>query len=96
MGQARFEITEEPTRSSDGQRFCFTPALGAFSAVIGVHGDILVPEDRLKHAIAADAAGAEPIRAALEQLLGVPWDEELDVFRYASEDAPIRWLHQVV
>ncbi|HMS37827.1 MAG TPA: DUF3145 family protein, partial [Arachnia sp.] len=24
-----------------------------------------------------------------------PWDEELDVFRYASEDAPVRWLHRV-
>ncbi|HSO70805.1 MAG TPA: DUF3145 family protein, partial [Arachnia sp.] len=25
-----------------------------------------------------------------------PWDEELDVFRHAGEDAPVRWLHQVV
>lgn len=96
MGHTRFEITEEPTRASQGQRFCFTPSLGAFSSVIGVHGDILVPEDRLKHAMEADAVGGEPLQVALGQLLGVPWDEELDVFRYASEDAPIRWLHQVV
>ena len=96
LGRARFEVTEEPTPGSDGQRYSFTPTLGAFSAVVGVHGDILVPEDRLKHAVAADALGGEPLLKALERLLGVPWDDELDVFRHAGEDAPVRWLHQVV
>lgn len=96
LSQLRFEVTEEPTQSSDGQRFCYTPTLGSFAAVVGVHGDILVPEDRLKHAVATDSLGGEPILKALERLLGAPWDEELDVFRYASEDAPVRWLHQVV
>ena len=95
LAKVRFEVTEEPSTAADGQRFCFTPTLGSFAAVTGVHGDILVPEDRLKHAVATDALGGEPLLKALERLLGVPWDEELDVFRYASEDAPIRWLHQV-
>ena len=95
-GRIRFEITEEPTAGSDGQRYSYTPTLGAFTAVVGVHGDILVPEDRLKHAVATDALGGEPIFKALERLLGVPWDDELDVFRHAGEDAPVRWLHQVV
>ncbi|SHJ13526.1 Protein of unknown function [Tessaracoccus bendigoensis DSM 12906] len=95
LGQLRFEVTEEPSGSSDGQRYCHTPSLGSFSAVVGVHGDILIPEDRLKHAVATDALGGEPILKALERLLGAPWDEELDVFRYASEEAPVRWLHQV-
>lgn len=96
IGHLRFEITEEPTGASDGQRYCFTPALGAFTAVTGVHGDILIPEDRLRYALANDALGGEPVQHALERLLGVPWDEELDVFRHAAEDAPVRWLHQVV
>ena len=96
IGHLRFEITEEPSSGADGQRYCFTPALGAFTAVTGIHGDILVPEDRLRHAAATDALGGEPLHLALERLLGVPWDEELDVFRHAAEDAPVRWLHQVV
>lgn len=96
LGVVRFEVTEEPTQSSDGQRYAFTPHLGAFTAMTGVHGDIVVPEDRLKHAVAIDALGGEPIFKALERLLGVPWDDELDVFRHASEDAPVRWLHHVV
>lgn len=94
--RVRFEITEDATPGSDGQRFCFTPTLGAFSATVGVHGDILVHEDRIKNAMAKEAVGGEPIHKALESLLGTPWDDELDTFRYAGEDAPIRWLHQVV
>ena len=46
LGRARFEVTEEPTPGSDGQRYSFTPTLGAFSAVVGVHGDILVRGER--------------------------------------------------
>lgn len=96
LTRIRFEVTEEPTGASDGHRYCFTPTLGPFSAVVGVHGDILVPEDRLRHAVAAEALGGEPLLKALESLLGVPWDEELEVFRHAGENAPVRWLHQVV
>lgn len=92
----RFEVTEEASPGADGQRYSFTPSLGAFSAITGVHGDILVPEDRIKRAVAHDALGGESIHKALESLLGVPWDDELDVFRYAGDDVPVRWLHQVV
>lgn len=96
FGRLRFEVTEDASAGADGQRFSFTPTLGAFNAVVGVHGDILVPEDRLRHAVAQDALGGESLHRALQSLLGVPWDEELDVFRYASDDVPVRWLHQVV
>lgn len=95
IGQLRFEVTEEPSAVSDGQRWCFTPGLGAFSAVVGLHGDVLIPEDRLRHAVTNAALGGEPLERAVEALLGTAWDEELDVFRYASEDAPVRWLHHV-
>lgn len=92
----RFEITEEPSPGADGQRYSFTPTLGSFSTAIGVHGDVLVSEERLKHAVARDALGSESIYDAVEKLLGTPWDDELEVFRHASEEAPVRWLHQVV
>lgn len=91
LSRVRFEVTEEPSPGYDGQRFMFTPALGSFSATIGVHGDILVAEDRLRQA----ASSADPSQA-INVLLGKPWDDELDYFRHASEDAPVRWLHQVV
>jgi len=34
----RFEITEEPTASSEGSRYSYTPELGVFHAVTGLHG----------------------------------------------------------
>ncbi|MDF1490318.1 DUF3145 domain-containing protein [Tessaracoccus caeni] len=96
FGQLRFEVVEEPSPGSDGQRFCFTPTLGPYTATIGVHGDVLLREDAVKRAIADEALGGDTIYKAMERMLGVPWDEELEVFRYAGEEAPVRWLHQVI
>ena len=92
----RFEVTEEATPASEGVRYSYTPTLGVFHAVVGLHGDIQVPEGRLKRAVAADALGERPLAEALADLLGVPWDDELETFRQAPEGAPVRWLHQVV
>ena len=94
--QLRFEITEEPSAGSEGARFSYTPALGVFHAVTGVHGDIMIPEDRLKAVLAKAAHGETTLEIELELLLGRPWDDELESFRYAGEGAPVRWLHQVV
>jgi hypothetical protein len=93
----RFEVTEEPSAGAEGERYSWTPDLGLFSATIGVHGDILVREDRLRSALAR--ASSDPgvsVEEELAGLLGAPWDEELEPFRYAGEGAPVRWLHQVV
>ncbi|WP_432560549.1 DUF3145 domain-containing protein [Granulicoccus sp. GXG6511] len=92
----RFEVTEEPTAATEGTRWSYTPRLGIFHATTGIHGDILVPEERLKSAIANDALGRTPLSEALADLLGTPWDDELETFRYAGEGAPVRWLHHVV
>ncbi|MBE7325282.1 DUF3145 domain-containing protein [Nocardioides sp. Y6] len=92
----RFEITEEPTSSTEGSRYSFTPDLGVFHAVTGLHGDIMIPEDRLRSAMVKAANGETTVELELDKLLGKPWDDELESFRYAGEGAPVRWLHQVV
>ncbi|HET7385053.1 MAG TPA: DUF3145 domain-containing protein [Nocardioidaceae bacterium] len=92
----RFEITEDPTPSTEGVRFSYTPDLGVFHAVTGLHGDIMIPEDRLKAAVVKAALGDTTVLAEIDKLLGKPWDDELETFRYAGEGAPVRWLHQVV
>lgn len=92
----RFEITEEPTAGSEGARFSSTPELGIFHAVTGVHGDILIPEDRLKAAVLKAALGETDLLVEVDRLLGKPWDDELETFRHAGDGAPVRWLHQVV
>ncbi|GAA1396047.1 DUF3145 domain-containing protein [Luteococcus peritonei] len=89
----RFEVTEQAPAGGEGSRWSYTPSLGIFHATTGVHGDILVPEERIRAAILADADGSKPIRIALDELLGVAWDEELDIFRQAEADG-VRWMHR--
>jgi hypothetical protein len=57
----RFEVTEEPSAGAEGERYSSTPTLGLFHATTGVHGDIMVREDRLRAALA---------RAATESAIG--------------------------
>jgi hypothetical protein len=73
------------------------------------NGDLVVPENRLRQLLTgqlltsdvpigkfeADAEGRGPLDS-IRRLLGEPWDDELEPFRYAGEGAPVRWLHQVV
>ena len=92
----RFEITEEPGAGSEGARYSYTPELGVFHAVTGIHGDIMIPEDRLKAAVVRSALGATTLELEIDKLLGKPWDDELETFRHAGDGAPVRWLHQVV
>ena len=92
----RFEVTEEPSAGAEGERWSSTPTLGLFHATTGVHGDILVREDRLRAALAR--AGSDPatdVLAEMQALLGKAWDDELEPFRYAGDGAPVRWLHRV-
>jgi hypothetical protein len=95
-GRLRIEVTEEATARTEGERFSVTPRLGVFRALIGVHGDIQVPEERLRGAIARAALSGADLEDEIGTLLGGPWDAELEVFRYAGEGTPVRWLHQVV
>ncbi len=61
-----------------------------------MNGDILVGEDRLKQAMVTAALGVRDLAEGIDDLLGRPWDDELEPFRYAGDGAPVRWLHKVV
>ncbi len=92
----RFEVSEDPTPATEGARYSSTPSLGVFHAVTGLHGDIMIPEDRVKAAMLKSAAGEASLTLELDKLLGRPWDDELETFRHAGEGSAVRWLHQVV
>ncbi len=91
----RYEVTEEPSAGVDGGRWSHTPELGIFHAVTDVHGNVVVPEDRIRAALAAGSDDMSVMLAELDLALGKRWDEELEPFRYAGEGAPVRWLHRV-
>lgn len=94
FAQLRFEVTEEPTPGREGERFAVTPALGLFRATIGIHGDMMVSEDRLRAAM-AETGEDTTLDERMRQLLGSAWDEELESFRYAGDGNSVRWLHRV-
>ena len=73
-----------------------TPNLGVFHAVTGLHGDIMIPEDRLKAAVVKASLGETTLELEIDKLLGKPWDDELETFRHAGDGVAVRWLHQVV
>ena len=92
----RYEVTEEPSAGHEGARYSYTPELGVFHCITGVHGDLLVPEDRLRSAVVHAAAKGTSLEDEIDKIVGKPWDDELETFRWAGEGAPVRWLHQVV
>ena len=93
--RVRFEVTEDASGAEPGQRYAFTPTLGVFHAVTDAHGEIQIGEQRLRTAMLTAQTTQITLPEVLGELLGEPWDAELEVFRYAGQDAPVRWLHRV-
>lgn len=96
-GRVRFEVTEDATASTEGERYSYTPSLGVFHANVSRSGDVLVHEEQVRQAMALHR---DPLtlHAELDKLLGTAWDAELDVFRAAidvADGAAVRWLHRV-
>ena len=60
----RYEITEEASHGVDGSRWSHTPELGIFHAATDVHGNIVVPEDRIRAALEHAADPAAPAQRA--------------------------------
>lgn len=92
----RFEVTEEARSGSEAERYSYTPSLGVFHAITGLHGDLMIPEDRIRAAMLTASTGGRALADSLDELLGRAWDAELEPFRHAGEGAPVRWLHEVV
>lgn len=94
-GRLRLEATEEPTASTEGERFAATPSLGIHRATMGAHGDIMISEERVRAAMSRARLSGRALEVELDELLGAAWDQELEPFRYAGENNPVRWLHHV-
>jgi hypothetical protein len=90
----RYEVSEEPSLGVDGARWSHTPELGIFHAVTDAHGNVVVPEDRIRAAM-AHLPDVQRVQQDLDLALGQAWDDELEPFRYAGAGAPVRWLHRV-
>lgn len=91
----RFEVSEDPTPRSDGGRWMHTPDLGIHYAQMDTAGNVVIPEDRVRYAMEVAEGDAFELQRELSVALGSAWDDELEPFRVASDDAPVVWLHKV-
>lgn len=95
LHELRFEVTQEPTSTTDGSRWSHTPELGIHHAVTDRAGNIVVTEDHVRGCMERAAGDARALQRELGVALGEPWDEDLEIYRHAGEGVPMRWLHRV-
>ena len=87
----RFEVREFPTEGGEGVLYRCTPELGLHQAVTASTGDVMIHENRIV-SIMKSSMSYEKLRDALNQALGMEWDEELECYRkgLVREAEPLR------
>ncbi len=90
-----FEVTEDGTSVSDGERLAYVPGRGFHRSMVSTNGDVLVGEERLR-GLTSRARTLEDYQHGLAELLGTAWDAELEPYRAGGDGAPVTLLHQVV
>lgn len=88
-----YEVTEDPSEGSDGERFCFTPGLGLWSGTMSASGNTMIGEDQLRHLMLNNPA--ELLADAMHEVLGTAWDEALEQYRFGGRGAEVTWLSHV-
>jgi hypothetical protein len=90
-----YEVTEQGTGVSDGERLAYVPGRGFHRSLISANGDVVIGEERLR-GLMARAKSTDDYVHGLSDLLGTSWDAELEVYRHAGDGVPVALLHQVV
>ena len=89
-----FEITEDATSATDGERLAYVPGRGFHRSAVAANGDVVVNEERLR-GLLSRAKTVEDYRHGLSELLGTAWDAELEPYRQGGDGAPVTLMHQV-
>jgi hypothetical protein len=89
-----FEITEDGTATTDGERLAYVPGRGFHRSMTAANGDVVVGEERLR-GLLERANGADDFRHGLADLLGSAWDAELEPYRHGGAGSPVTLLPQV-
>jgi hypothetical protein len=88
----RFEVTEDPSPGTDGERFSHVPGLGLWHGRTSANGDIVLGEDQIRTAL---GAGRDALARRLDDMLGTRWDDALEEFRVAGDGVAVARLHRV-
>jgi hypothetical protein len=90
-----FEVTENGTSTSDGERLAYVPGRGFHRSMISANGDVVVGEERLR-GLLERCRNADEFAHGMHELLGTSWDVELEPYRHAGDGMAVSLLHQVV
>jgi hypothetical protein len=90
-----FEVTEEASSISDGERLAYVPGRGFHRSMVSANGDVVVGEERLR-GLLERCRTADEFNHSMHELLGTSWDVELEPYRHAGDGAEVSLLHQVV
>ena len=90
-----FEVTEDGTSASDGERLAYVPGRGFHRSTTSPNGDVVVGEERIR-GLLERAKTADDFRHGLAELLGSSWDAELEPYREGGAGSPVTLLPQVV
>ena len=83
-----FEASVPPTAKALGERYCYTPTLGLFRSQLDQAGNQIFGENQILSAIQRSSTlDSSGLRSMLCDLLGVPWDTELEPLRKGSLQA---------
>ena len=91
----RFEVTEEATGSTDGERLAYVPGRGFHRSALSANGDVVVGEERIR-GLLSRAKSADEFAHGLHEMLGSSWDAELEPYRLTGDGSPVILLHKVV
>jgi hypothetical protein len=91
----RFEVTEEGTGSTDGERLAYVPGRGFHRSAVSANGDVVVGEERLR-GLLSRAKSADEFAHGLHEILGSSWDAELEPYRTAGDGSSVILMHKVV
>jgi hypothetical protein len=91
----RFEVTEDGTAATDGERLAYVPGRGFHRSAVSANGDVVVAEERLR-GLLTRARSTEEFAHGLHELLGSAWDAELEPYRSAGDNSPVTLFHKVV
>jgi hypothetical protein len=90
-----FEVTEDATWASDGERLAYVPGRGFHRRMTSATGDVVVGEERLR-GLLERCRTVDEYRHNLDDLLGTAWDVELEPYRLGGDGAPVTLLHSAV
>lgn len=91
-GRLRLELSIDADAEGPGHRWSVTPDLGVFSADSNEIGDIVVDENRLRQAMIRGRGQGGSLEAEIADLLGEPWDVELEPYRACDPELDVAWL----